>query len=323
MAGRKNGLGRGLDAFFPDRTSVVKEPARKTITKTVKTEKKSDVAEKQTNPTVAKKQTADSKTGAMIVKISSVEPNMDQPRKQFDEDALMELSESIKQYGVLHPLLVSDKKDYYEIVAGERRWRAAKKANLKEIPAVIRKYSEEQVAEIALIENLQRENLNPIEEAIGYNLLMDEFNLTQELISQRVGKSRSAIANSLRLLSLEDEIQKMLILGTLTSGHARAILSLDDKELRIALSKHIIEDNLNVRQAEALAKQLQKKKPQKKKSEKTAYDIEIEKIQNTLSSAMGTKVRINHTAKKGKIEIEYYGNEDLERVLGFFNIKGE
>ena len=211
----------------------------------------------------------------------------------------------------------------YKIVAGERRWRAAKKANLKEIPAVIRKYSEEQVAEIALIENLQRENLNPIEEAIGYNLLMDEFNLTQELISQRVGKSRSAIANSLRLLSLEDEIQKMLILGTLTSGHARAILSLDDKELRIALSKRIIEDNLNVRQAEALAKQLQKKKPQKKKSEKTAYDIEIEKIQNTLSSAMGTKVRINHTAKKGKIEIEYYGNEDLERVLGFFNIKGE
>ena len=130
MAGRKNGLGRGLDAFFPDRTSVVKEPARKTITKTVKTEKKSDVAEKQTNPTVAKKQTADSKTGAMIVKISSVEPNMDQPRKQFDEDALMELSESIKQYGVLHPLLVSDKKDYYEIIAGERRWRAAKLAGL-------------------------------------------------------------------------------------------------------------------------------------------------------------------------------------------------
>mgnify|MGYP001462497772 CR=1 FL=1 len=134
MAGRKNGLGRGLDAFFPDRTSVVKEPARKTITKTVKTEKKSDVAEKQTNPTVAKKQTADSKTGAMIVKISSVEPNMDQPRKQFDEDALMELSESIKQYGVLHPLLVSDKKDYYEIIAGERRWRAAKLAYFRDDP---------------------------------------------------------------------------------------------------------------------------------------------------------------------------------------------
>ena len=258
------------------------------------------------------------------VRMSLIEPNKKQPRRHFDEEKITALADSIKEHGLIQPIIITPSdNNMYKIVAGERRWRAAKKANLKEIPAVIRKYSEEQVAEIALIENLQRENLNPIEEAIGYNLLMDEFNLTQELISQRVGKSRSAIANSLRLLSLEDEIQKMLILGTLTSGHARAILSLDDKELRIALSKRIIEDNLNVRQAEALAKQLQNKKPQKKKSEKTAYDIEIEKIQNTLSSAMGTKVRINHTAKKGKIEIEYYGNEDLERVLGFFNIKGE
>ena len=258
------------------------------------------------------------------VRMSLIEPNKKQPRRHFDEEKITALADSIKEHGLIQPIIITPSdNNMYKIVAGERRWRAAKKANLKEIPAVIRKYSKEQVAEIALIENLQRENLNPIEEAIGYNLLMDEFNLTQELISQRVGKSRSAIANSLRLLSLEDEIQKMLILGTLTSGHARAILSLDDKELRIALSKRIIEDNLNVRQAEALAKQLQKKKPQNKKSEKTAYDIEIEKIQNTLSSAMGTKVRINHTAKKGKIEIEYYGNEDLERVLGFFNIKGE
>ena len=244
------------------------------------------------------------------VRMSLIEPNKKQPRRHFDEEKITALADSIKEHGLIQPIIITPSdNNMYKIVAGERRWRAAKKANLKEIPAVIRKYSEEQVAEIALIENLQRENLNPIEEAIGYNLLMDEFNLTQELISQRVGKSRSAIANSLRLLSLEDEIQKMLILGTLTSGQA--------------LSKHIIEDNLNVRRAEALAKQLQKKKPQKKKSEKTAYDIEIEKIQNTLSSAMGTKVRINHTAKKGKIEIEYYGNEDLERVLGFFNIKGE
>ena len=258
------------------------------------------------------------------VRMSLIEPNKKQPRRHFDEEKITALADSIKEHGLIQPIIITPSdNNMYKIVAGERRWRAAKKANLKEIPAVIRKYSEEQVAEIALIENLQRENLNPSEEAIGYNLLMDEFNLTQELISQRVGKSRSAIANSLRLLSLEDEIQKMLILGTLTSGHARAILSLDDKELRIALSKRIIEDNLNVRQAEALAKHLQKKKPQTKKSEKTAYDIEIEKIQNTLSSAMGTKVRINHTAKKGKIEIEYYGNEDLERVLGFFNIKGE
>ena len=179
------------------------------------------------------------------VRMSLIEPNKKQPRRHFDEEKITALADSIKEHGLIQPIIITPSdNNMYKIVAGERRWRAAKKANLKEIPAVIRKYSEEQVAEIALIENLQRENLNPIEEAIGYNLLMDEFNLTQELISQRVGKSRSAIANSLRLLSLEDEIQKMLILGTLTSGHARAILSLDDKELRIALSKRIIEDNL-------------------------------------------------------------------------------
>lgn len=292
----KKGLGKGLNSLFNEE----------------------DIEE------VTSEITKSSEGDIKKVRMSLIEPNKKQPRRHFDEEKITALADSIKEHGLIQPIIITPSdNNMYKIVAGERRWRAAKKANLKEIPAVIRKYSEEQVAEIALIENLQRENLNPIEEAIGYNLLMDEFNLTQELISQRVGKSRSAIANSLRLLSLEDEIQKMLILGTLTSGHARAILSLDDKELRIALSKRIIEDNLNVRQAEALAKQLQKEKPQKKKSEKTAYDIEIEKIQNTLSSAMGTKVRINHTAKKGKIEIEYYGNEDLERVLGFFNIKGE
>ena len=292
----KKGLGKGLNSLFNEE----------------------DIEE------VTSEITKSSEGDIKKVRMSLIEPNKKQPRRHFDEEKITALADSIKEHGLIQPIIITPSdNNMYKIVAGERRWRAAKKANLKEIPAVIRKYSEEQVAEIALIENLQRENLNPIEEAIGYNLLMDEFNLTQELISQRVGKSRSAIANSLRLLSLEDEIQKMLILGTLTSGHARAILSLDDKELRIALSKRIIEDNLNVRQAEALAKQLQKKKPQNKKSEKTAYDIEIEKIQNTLSSAMGTKVRINHTATKGKIEIEYYGNEDLERVLGFFNIKGE
>ena len=292
----KKGLGKGLNSLFNEE----------------------DIEE------VTSEITKSSEGDIKKVRMSLIEPNKKQPRRHFDEEKITALADSIKEHGLIQPIIITPSdNNMYKIVAGERRWRAAKKANLKDIPAVIRKYSEEQVAEIALIENLQRENLNPIEEAIGYNLLMDEFNLTQELISQRVGKSRSAIANSLRLLSLEDEIQKMLILGTLTSGHARAILSLDDKELRIALSKRIIEDNLNVRQAEALAKQLQKKKPQKKNSEKTAYDIEIEKIQNTLSSAMGTKVKINHTANKGKIEIEYYGNEDLERVLGFFNIKGE
>ena len=191
---------------------------------------------------------------------------------------------------------------------------------MKDAGEPLKKQSLRKFAEIALIENLQRENLNPIEEAIGYNLLMDEFNLTQELISQRVGRSRSAIANTLRLLSLDNEIQKMLIDGSLTSGHARAVLSIEDSEMRIALAKKVVSDNLNVRQAEALAKQLQKKTPAKKKKEKSAYDIEIENIQNRLSSSMGTKVKISHSPKKGKIEIEYYGNNDLERILEFFNV---
>ena len=234
----KKGLGKGLNSLFNEE----------------------DIEE------VTSEITKSSEGDIKKVRMSLIEPNKKQPRRHFDEEKITALADSIKEHGLIQPIIITPSdNNMYKIVAGERRWRAAKKANLKEIPAVIRKYSEEQVAEIALIENLQRENLNPIEEAIGYNLLMDEFNLTQELISQRVGKSRSAIANSLRLLSLEDEIQKMLILGTLTSGHARAILSLDDKELRIALSKRIIEDNLNVRQAEALAKQLQKKKATEEK----------------------------------------------------------
>lgn len=290
----KKGLGKGLGSLFSDQD--IKE-----VTSETKQSSDGDIKN---------------------IKISLIEPNKKQPRRHFDEEKIRALSASIKEHGLIQPIIITPSENgMYKIVAGERRWRAAKKAKLSEIPAVVRKYNEEEVAEIALIENLQRENLNPIEEAIGYNLLMEEFNLTQEMISQRVGKSRSAIANSLRLLSLENDIQKMLIAGTLSSGHARAVLSIEDREIRIALAKRIIEDNLNVRQAEALAKQLQKKQPPKKQKEKTAYDIEIEKIQNKISSSMGTKVKINHTPKKGKIEIEYYGNDDLERILEFFKLE--
>lgn len=258
------------------------------------------------------------------VKMSLIEPNKKQPRRSFDEEKIEALAQSIKEHGLIQPIILTPSENgMYKIVAGERRWRAAKKAKLKEIPAVVRNYDNEQVAEIALIENLQRENLNPIEEAIGYNLLIEEFNFTQEIISQRVGKSRSAVANSLRLLSLEEDIKKLLINGLISGGHARAILSLGDTELRSALAKRIVDDSLNVRQAEALAKQLQKKTPPKKTKKKTAADIELEKIQNDLSSMMGTKVRIIHSPKKGKIEIEYYGNDDLERILEFINVKGE
>ena len=324
MAGRKNGLGRGLDAFFPDRTSVVKEPARKTITKTVKTEKKSDVAEKQTNPTVAKKQTADSKTGAMIVKISNVEPNMDQPRKQFDEDALMELSESIKQYGVLHPLLVSDKKDYYEIIAGERRWRAAKLAGLTEIPVIVKEFSEQELVEISLIENIQREDLNPVEEAMAYKRLIDEFHLKQDEIAERVGKSRTAVTNAMRLLKLSEKVQQMLIDEMITAGHARAILSIADKEKQESIAMKVFDEKLSVRETEALVKRmLEPPKTAKKSKFSSAEDAIYESLEEKMKSIMGTRVQIHRKKNdKGKIEIEYYSKDELERIIDLFESIG-
>lgn len=288
----KKGLGKGLGSLFDDNNII---------------------------DDIITQETPDNK-GISTVSISSIEPNKKQPRRQFDKEKIDALANSIRENGLIQPIIVTPSKNgMYKIVAGERRWRASKKAGIKEIPVVIREYSDEKIAEIALVENLQREDLNPIEEALGYKTLLEEFNLTQELVSKRIGKSRSAIANSMRLLSLEDQIQKLLISGEISSGHARAILSVDDNELRLAFSKRIIEDSLNVRQAESLAKQLQKKKPQSKPSKKSAYDIELEKIQNTLSSSLGTKVKISHTDKKGKIEIEYYGNDDLERILKLIN----
>lgn len=286
----KKGLGKGLSTLFDDNTII------------------DDIIEESSNKDISQ------------IKLSLIEPNRNQPRKNFDNEKIEALANSIKENGLIQPIIITPSKNgMYKIVAGERRWRASKKAGLKEIPAVIRDYSDEQVAEIALIENLQREDLNPIEEALGYKALLEEFNLTQELISQKIGKSRSAIANSMRLLSLEEQIQKLLVAGDITSGHARAILSLEDNDLRLALSRRIIEDGLNVRQTEALSRQLQKKAPNKKTPEKTAYDIELEHIQNKLSSDLGTKVRIVHTDKKGRIEIDYYGNEDLERILNLIN----
>lgn len=286
----KKGLGKGLGSLFDDNNiidEIVENTEKKNITQ---------------------------------IKLSLIEPNKKQPRKSFDKEKIEILAKSIKENGLIQPIIITPSKNgMYKIVAGERRWRAAKKAGLKELPAVVRDYSDEQVAEIALIENLQREDLNPIEEALGYKSLLEEFNLTQELISQKIGKSRSAVANSLRLLNLEKQIQELLMSGKISSGHARAILSVDDNDLRLELSNRIVEENLNVRQAEMLAKQLQKIKPKKKKPKKTAYDIELEHIQKKLSSDLGTQVKISHTSKKGKIEIEYYGNEDLERILNLIN----
>ncbi len=258
---------------------------------------------------------AESVEDVLSLRLSVIEPNKNQPRRHFDADKLHSLAESIRQNGVISPIVVTKTDTGYEIVAGERRWRAAKLAGLTEIPAIVRNYSPQKLTEVALIENIQREDLNPIEEAQAYRALMEDYDLTQEQISERLGKSRSAIANSVRLLSLEDGLQKYVISGQISEGHARCVLSLEGTVLREFLIGRIIEDGLSVRQTEKLAKDLAKAgvpKPQKKT---TQTDIQVELIRKSMEEKLGTKVKISHGAKKGRIEIEYYGNRDLDRLL--------
>ena len=259
---------------------------------------------------------AESDDTVQQLRITLVEPNKNQPRRSFDDDKIDELSQSIKEHGVIQPIIVVKNDDRYKIVAGERRWRAAKKAGLKEIPAVIRNYSEFEISQIALIENLQRENLNPIEEAIGYQMLMNKYNMTQEAVSDTIGKSRSAIANSILLLSLDEPIRERLVSGDISSGHARALLSVESESARLALLDTIIEQGLNVRQTEALAKQLQKPRYDRKTPPQCEeLRVQLANLEDSLASYLGTKVRLLHNKKKGKIEIEYYGDDDLERIL--------
>lgn len=254
--------------------------------------------------------------GVTELKITEVMPNKNQPRERFDEEALLALSESIKEYGVIQPIVVIKVDKGYKIVAGERRWRAAKKAGLKTIPAIIRDYDDRAVKEVALVENLQREDLNPLEVAEGYRSLIDEYGLTQEEISTKLGKSRSAVANSLRLLSLDDYTKMRLIKGDITEGHARCALTLPDGPVREFFINRIVDHCLNVRQAELFAKELSstqaKKKPQ---SQASAYKIELERICARLEQKFGTKVSFSGTQKKGRLVFEYYGNQDLERLL--------
>ena len=244
-----------------------------------------------------------------LIKTSLIEPRKDQPRKNFDREQLQALAASISEHGIIQPIIVVEGKNgYYDIIAGERRWRAAKIAGLSEIPAIVRTYDELQIAEVSLIENLQREDLNPIEEALGYKTLMEKFGMTQDAVSERVGKSRSNIANMLRLLSLEEEIKDMLTQNKLSMGHARALLAISPGPQRINAAKKIAEEGFNVRQVEELAKG---KKSKKKKAEKQSSYPDVEKM---LSSKLGTKVKIKG-AKKGKIEIEYYSVADLTRIV--------
>ena len=356
MAGAKRGLGRGLGALFGEDTveeviseekatarkheSAVSETKNKTENHTVnkkqnaeknavarnnvqKTEKKeAQTSEKEILNVVQEispqEQEKEVQTQAELeLKISEIEPNRDQPRKAFDEEQLEELSESIKQFGVLQPLLVVDRKDYYEIIAGERRWRAAKLAGLKMIPAVIREYSPQQAMEIALIENVQREDLNPIEEAQAYQRLMQEFSLKQEEIAERVSKNRTTITNCMRLLNLAPEVQQMLIEGRIASGHARALLAVADPYQQLELAKKVELERMSVREVEKAVKLLGKEKKEKKKSQvDEAVELVFQDMENRMKTVMGTKVNISRKDKsKGKIEIEYYSEAELERLV--------
>ncbi|MBQ3543732.1 MAG: ParB/RepB/Spo0J family partition protein [Lachnospiraceae bacterium] len=288
----KKGLGKGLDKLIP--VSEVK-----TITKSNKI---SDIVE----------------NGILQVKINKVEPNRTQPRKNFDEDALSELSESIKQFGIIQPLVVQKKDDFFEIIAGERRWRAAKLAGLKEVPVIVKDYSEQEVVEIALIENIQREDLNPIEEAQAYKRLLTEFNLKQDQLAERVSKSRTAITNSMRLLKLTDEVQQMIIENIISSGHARALVVIEDEKLQLQIATKIMDERLSVRETEKLVKSIISPK-QKKIVPEIENKFVYEDIENKIKEIVGTKVKVNHKANgKGKIEIEYYSNAELERIYDLF-----
>lgn len=306
MAGRRTGgLGKGLDALIPNKAGgPSKEPAKKTRSAVVKKDKP---AEKD-NPAAER-----------LVKISSVEPNLNQPRRHFDEDALLELSESIKQYGVLQPLLVSDKKDYFEIIAGERRWRAAKMAGLKEVPVVVKEFTDQEIVEISLIENIQREDLNPIEEAMAYKRLMEEFHLKQDEIADRVAKSRTAVTNSMRLLKLSSKVQEMVIADMISAGHARALLGISDEALQETTAMKVFDEKLSVRETEKLVKNLVSPAKKVKTEKNTAEDAIYESLEEKMKGIMGTKVSIQRKKNnKGKIEIEYYSRDELERIIDLF-----
>lgn len=291
--GLGKGLGKGLDALIPAGGMADQSGKQK------KTETKSD------------------QSGETIVNITKVEPNREQPRKNFDEDALEELAESIKQFGLLQPILVQDRKTYYEIIAGERRWRAAKKAGLKEVPVIIKNLSEQEIVEISLIENIQREDLNPIEEAQAYKRLLTEFQLKQDEVAERVSKSRTSVTNSMRLLKLCDKVQQMVIDDMISTGHARALIPIEDAEQQYTIAQQIFDEKLNVREVEKLVKNLNKPAKVKKAIEKNqSLEAVYQDIEENLKQKLSTKVTITSKGNgAGKLEIEFYSHEDLEKLM--------
>ena len=293
MAARKGGLGKGLDSLIPI-----------------------GAMDEDTTKSIKKKEVEENKAKETKVKISLVEPNREQPRRKFEETALEELADSIRQFGILQPLLVQKKEDHYEIIAGERRWRAAKLAGLKEVPVIIREYTPLEIMEIALIENLQREDLNPIEEAQAYKKLIEEFYLKHEEIAEKVSKSRTAVTNSMRLLKLDPRVQDYLVDNMISMGHARALLAIEDGDLQAETAEKVIRDNLSVRETEKLVKAALNP-PKKAEKKEDRNDIFYEEMSNQLSEFFETKVKIRvKDSNKGKIEIEYFSLEDFERITG-------
>lgn len=291
----KRGLGKGLDSLIPTNVMMESEVKHSTVSTASSPE--------------------EGKDGTLMVKLSKVEPNREQPRKNFDEDSLQELAESLKQFGMLQPILVQNRGDYYEIIAGERRWRAAKIAGLKEVPVIVRELTDQEIVEISLIENIQREDLNPIEEAQAYKRLLTEFHLKQDEVAERVSKSRTAVTNSMRLLKLCDEVQKMVVDDMISTGHARALISIEDPEEQYLIAQKIFDEKLSVREVEKLVKDLHKPPKAPKEENKTLQAI-YQEISERLKQSLSTKVSVS--AKQngaGKIEIEFYNHEDLERLM--------
>lgn len=291
MSGKKKGLGRGLNTLIPSvpimDSGLVKE-----------------VAEKKEDHSISE----------LMMPIQKLEPNPQQPRNQFDEDGLQELADSIKQYGILQPLLVKKRDHYYEIIAGERRWRAAKLAGMKEVPVIVKDFTEHEIVEIALIENIQRENLSPIEEAMAYKKLMQDFQLKQDEIAAKVSKSRATITNSLRLLKLDHRVQNMLEDEMISTGHARALLGISDGDMQYQIAMKVFDEKLSVRDIEKLVKTMNQ--PKKEKEQKDKYSFLYQDLEETMKQILGSKVHIkNKKDNKGKIEIEYYSRDELERIV--------
>ena len=291
MAGKKNALGKGLANLFSEEAI---EEEKEVVVKEVIVKEPSDT----------------------MLKITEVEPNRNQPRKNFDEDLLQELADSIKQYGIIQPLIVQKRDDYYEIIAGERRWRAAKIAGLKEVPVIIKDYTDREIVEIALIENIQRADLNPIEEAQAYQRLIKEYNLKQDEVAEKVSNSRATITNSMRLLKLDDRVKQMLIDEMITSGHARALLGIEDKELQYTIAMRVFDEKMSVRDIEKIIKDMSKPTSEKKTEIDEAVILAYKNLEDKIKNIIGSKVVIkNKDNNKGKIEIDYYSQEELERIV--------